>query len=321
MKKFVIPLVLMILAIVACKKDEKKSENVLQKSYFTIENGTYMDGNIPTPSGGNSPVIDDLFGNTSVLEGGSNPVSISTGNDVKEILVGVQGKNGYYKVTPAKLKSASHAYLVYLLFSSEFEQNSFTIVFCIVDQGGLVSQYQTIEVSRIEAGTGKLQVSCSWDKANDIDLHLFEPDGNQIDWEYDRSASGGWLDVDSNPICIIDNINNENITYSGDAKIQGGKYQVKIALFSSCEVVDPTNIVVTARLNGKLVTPTSGKNPYYGSVPASQSYIDADGPEDGVLVMEFSTSALKSSDIEKVKMLKFTFPAKANEAKRAMLRN
>ena len=38
-------------------------------------------------------------------------------------------------------------------------------------------------------------------------------------------------------------------------------------------------------MDGNLITPTAGKNPCYGTVAAGQSYIDGDGPREGVTAM------------------------------------
>lgn len=307
------------LVVFSCKKDKEESKNKIEESYFTIENSTYVNGSFPAASTSNAPVINSVFGNSSVLEGGSNPITINTTASVKEILIGVEGKAGYYKIQPSALKAASMSYLVYLLFSQNFEAESFTIVIAIVDTNGQVSEHQSIHVAQIIAGTGKLQVSCSWNRQNDLDLHLVEPNGFDVNWDTDSSANGGVLDVDSNPICFIDNINSENITYSGTAKIENGVYKVRISLFSDCEITEVTNYVVTARLNGNLITPSAGTNPYYGKVLASHSYLGGDGPRGGDIVMEFNVSSQKSGTMENQRMLQFDYPRKKNLAKKAFL--
>lgn len=302
----------------SCKKDNK-TQNQLEKNYFSIQKAAYMGGAFPEASPGAAPTISSVYGNTSILEGGSNPISITTDATVKEVLIGVQGKDGYYKIGASDLKSTTQTYLVYLLFSSAFTEDNFTIIVAIVDNNGLISSSETIDVSRIVAGTGKLQVSVSWDKPNDLDLHLVQPDSTEIYWDNQSSSIGGVLDVDSNPACYLDNINNENITYSADATVIKGKYTVRIALFSSCEVIDLTHYVVTARMDGNILTPATGQNPYYGSVAAADAYTDGNGPEEGVTVMTFNVSSTKSAT-EKQKMLKFNYAKRPNLIKRSLLR-
>jgi len=317
MKKMLMMIaVIGLIVFIACKKD-KKTDYTVDKNYFTIENATYTNSAFPTASSGAVPTITSVSGNGSILAGGSNPISITTSSTIKEVLVGVKGKTGYYKLGAGYLKAATQTYLLYLLFSQTFESNNFTILIAIVDNAGLISTFEPIEVSRIVAGTGKLQISCSWDKLNDLDLHLIEPNGNVIYWDSTKSVSGGELDVDSNPVCYIDYINSENITYSGNAKVAAGKYSVNICLFENCDVSELTNYVVTARLDGVLITPTTGKNPYYGSVIAADQYIGGNGSREGVSVMEFNVAAAKSS-VEKQNMLQFSYPRKINILKRSM---
>jgi hypothetical protein len=303
----------------SCKKDSKDSGDVVSEKYFTIEDATFVKEDFPSASSGSVPVINAVSGNTNILEGGSNPISITTSSTIKDILIGVEGKSGYYKLDVNSLKSTLNTYLIYLLFSQNFETEEFTIIISIVDSNGQVSEHHTIDVSRITAGTGKLQVSCSWNKANDLDLHLVEPNDNEIYWDADSSANGGFLDVDSNPACFIDNINNENITYSGKAVVEKGKYIVRICLFSSCDVTELTNYVVTARLDGELLTPTVGTNPYYGSIEAAHSYVDGDGPREGYTVMEFNVPTTKSLKVSNEKMLMFRYHNKPNYLKKSML--
>ncbi len=319
MKKIAIVFAVLILVVMSCKKDKEDKGSVLQTSYFTIENATLVQESFPAASGSNAPQIGSVYGNNSVLAGGSNPVTISTDAAVKEILIGVEGQKGYYKFNPGTKKAATQTYLIYLLFSQKFVVKDFNIIIAIVNSNGLISEPEIISVSQVEAGTGKLQVSCSWDKSNDLDLHLIEPNGFDVNWDDDQSPNGGFLDVDSNPICYIDNINNENVTYSGTAKIESGKYKVKISLFSGCEIADVTNYVVTVRYNGALITPVTGKNPYYGKVAASHAYIGGDGPRGGDVVMEFNISSNKSGNIQSQEMIQFGYPKKVNIAKRAML--
>ena len=307
----------LVTVIISCKKDTPQSATLVKDSFFTIENATFITGALPTASTGTAPSISAISGNGQVLEGGSNPITITTDATIKEVIVGVQGKTGYYKVPASALKSGSLSYMVYLLFSSSFVTDNFIILIAIVDNTGLISAYESIPVTRITAGTGKLQVNVSWDQPNDIDLHLIEPNLYEVYWDTIPSKNGGTLDVDSNPDCFLDNINSENITYSGTAKVEKGKYTVRIALFSSCDVTALTHYVVTARIDGTIITPTTGTNPYYGSVTADQAWIDGNGPQEGVTVMEFNVAATKSASAGNLKMLQFSYPRKTNLAKRA----
>lgn len=182
-----------LVSMSSCKKD-KDDENILEKSYFTVNNGTYVGNAMPAPSA-SGPSIGTVTGNSSVLAGGSNPISINTTSTVTDVLVGVQGQNGYYKI-PTTSKSDKSVIMVVILLSQEATAN-FSIVIAVAN-GTSVSTYYTIPVTVHEGGTGKLQVSLSWNKANDVDLHLVEPGGEEIYFGNNMSDNQGELDVDSN---------------------------------------------------------------------------------------------------------------------------
>ena len=302
----------LVLSLTGCKKNDDK--NKLEESYFSVENGTFTNADIPASSGSQSaPVIGSVYGNPSILEGGSNPISLQTSSTFKEIIVGVQDVKGYYTIPAGGSgKSVNETVLLILLFSQTLENNSFIIVIALRDAQGLVSAYSTIQVTKIEAGTGRLQVSCSWDKSNDVDLHLVEPNGAEIYYGNDYSDNGGDLDVDSNADCYIDNINNENITYNDDAIIESGKYTVRVDFYSNCSVATNTNFIVTTRYNGQIIAPTTGSNPYSGSFTPSEA--DAGGSGDGRQVMTFTIAPAKSeTPVER--RIKFVYPQSTTEKK------
>jgi hypothetical protein len=141
-------------------------------------------------------------------------------------------------------------------------------------------------VSVIEVGTGKLQVSLSWDKLDDVDLILVDPNGEQIYFarpfafekaldpsvwsEYHETFAEsnatreerkkfftsrgykivGELDLDSNAACRTDGVNNENITY--ETVIVPGTYQVLVNLWAKCtdSYVKGSTYSVTVNNNG-----------------------------------------------------------------------
>ena len=301
-----------ILAITGCKKDDDK--NKLEESYFSVENGTFTNADIPEPSGSvSAPVISSVYGNPSILEGGSNPISLLTSSSFKDIIIGVEGVKGYYTIPEAGSgKSLNETVLLILLFSQTLENDSFVIIIALRDAQGLISAYSNIQVTKIEAGTGRLQVSCSWDKYNDIDLHLVEPNGAEIYYGDDYSENGGELDVDSNPDCYLDYINNENITYNDEAIIESGKYTVRVDFYSTCTITANTNFIVTTRYNGQIIAPTTGTNPYSGSFIPSDA--DAGGSGDGRQVMTF-TIAPGKSDTPAERRIKFVYPKSTTEKK------
>jgi hypothetical protein len=311
LKFFSIISVLFIAGFISCKKDKNTSEpeNAVAK-YFTVKDGTFQNSALPTASTGTGvPVINNLQGNASILAGGTNPLSITTDATNASILVSVSGENGYYKISPTPAKSTAGVYLVYLLVNQNLAQNNFSIVVAVMNSAGLVSEHQTIAVHKIAAGTGKLQISCSWDKLDDVDLHLVEPNGEEIYYGNSTSANGGDLDVDSNAGCTVDGINNENITYKDSTGVttEAGMYIVRVDLWSACDITDKTDFIVNAYYKGALIATTSGSNPYTGNFVSTDADEGASG--NGREIMRFNISASKmaqSGDV--VQLIKFGYP-------------
>jgi hypothetical protein len=102
--------------------------------------------------------------------------------------------------------------------------------------------------------TGDVQVSVSWDAPSDVDLHVVDPFGEEIYYGNPVSASGGQLDVDSNPACSIDGRQIENIRWGSRAP--GGNYTVRVDYWASCQVAR-TNFLVTVR-NGPSIQTFAG---------------------------------------------------------------
>jgi uncharacterized protein YfaP (DUF2135 family) len=118
--------------------------------------------------------------------------------------------------------------------------------------GNMLSQ----NINMIRVGAGDVQVSVAWDAPTDVDLHVFDPDSEEIYFANTTSASGGTLDLDSNAACSIDNINNENITWPiGGAPT--GNYSVSLVYWSACSQAQ-TNYTVTIFVRGQTAQTFSG---------------------------------------------------------------
>ena len=294
----------------SCKKDDGKDVHQdFKDKYFEISDAVFVNEAMPNASSdSDAPTIQSIFGNHSVLSGGSNLISIGSTSNISYLLVGIEGITGYYKLSVSDLdKLSGNIYLFYLLMSQDLQLQNFTILVAILSNDNLVSQHSEVQVSQIEAGTGLLQVNCTWDKLNDVDLHLLEPSGEEIYYSNSYSANGGELDVDSNASCDIDGINNENITYSGDAIVVDGQYTVRVDLYSNCSVSGGTNYIVTAYYDGSLISTSSGSNPYMGTFTSSDQDYGENGS--GKTVMKFTIdSSLKSASMNRLNLLSFKYP-------------
>ncbi len=295
--KFSAIALLFVFVIFSCKEDdpEPEVEYNLNTEYFTVSDAAYVQDMFPEASSGTVPVIDVINGNTSVIPGGSNPIAIQSNDDISKILIGVSGVGGYYSL-PATGKTTG-LYQFIILMNQTLAVDTFNIIIAIQTADGIVSEYSIITVSLVQVGTGKLQVSLSWDQANDVDLHLIEPNGFEIYYGDATSSNGGILDLDSNAACSIDNVNNENITYSDTSVVEAGEYIVNIDLWSNCAIPDNTSYYVTAYYEGALLSTSFGENPYSGTFDP-QDYEE-------VTAMKFNIPTSKSSD----EVYKMTFPS------------
>ena len=295
----------MIIGFQSCSKDEDfNPEETYENSYFNIPNAEFIDEVFPSFSDEvGIPIIRNIYGNNSVIAGGSNFLTLESESDFSYILIGIEGITGYYKLSSYGLERLVDVYQFYLSISQDLQLQNLTFHIAILNSGGLISDYSEIEVSQIEAGTGLLQISCTWDQENDVDLHLIEPSEEEIYYGNSYSENGGELDVDSNAGCYIDGVNNENITYSNDAIVETGEYIVGVDLYSNCSVSVNTNFIVTAYYDGELLSTTYGTNPYVGTLTADDSY------ENTQEVMKFNISSNKSAKIGEPKLVSFKFPS------------
>lgn len=265
MGKFLAIFLFMGAVIASCSKD-KDEDNVVNRAdfehnFFNIGDGDFSGKALPG-SNSQSLQILSVSGNETILAGGSNLIRITGSDNARQVIAGVRDQNGYFTVP----MTAGESVIDLRLLIGQGVSNSFTIALAVSDGQGNVSAYEYLVVTLMNAGTGLLQVSLSWDQLNDVDLHVIEPNGTEIYYGNDSSANGGVLDVDSNAGCGIDGINNENIYYedSPEVTIENGEYEVLVDLWSNCNIVGNTNYTVVVYYGGEIIATTQGSNPYSG---------------------------------------------------------
>ncbi len=195
------------------------------------------------PSGGGGPRI-QASGNERVINGGTSAVTITADSPFNAVYVFVGGRTlgvigefagaveGYYEIRlPAPQTSAT----VLLTFPQDIPVEQFDLHFAVANSSGAVGPYATLSTSVIRVGTGDVQVTLSWDRDSDVDLHVVAPGGEEIFYAHQQSASGGTLDLDSNAACDIDGVRNENITWP-TGRAPRGSYTVRVDYWSSCGV-------------------------------------------------------------------------------------
>lgn len=276
MGKFILLFLFLGGIIVSCSKDDKESDdqNLANRSeftqnYFDISSAEFNGRPMPS-SNSESLEILAVSGNSTILAGGSNLIHLTGSENASKVVVGIKDQKGYFTVPMTADRSGANRGTMSMtdlrLLIGQSATGTFTIAFSVTDGNGNFSEYQYLIVNLMQAGTGILQVSLSWDQLNDVDLHLIDPNGEEIYYANPTSATGGQLDVDSNAACSIDEINNENIFYedSADVTIPYGEYEVLVDLWSNCNIVPDTNYTIVVYYGGNLIATTQGVNPHAG---------------------------------------------------------
>lgn len=95
---------------------------------------------------------------------------------------------------------------------------------------------------RVKAAGGRvdgfLRVSLSWFNYDDLDLHVFEPNGGQIYFAAKRGRSGGILDVDMNAGGSLSRQPVENIVWPTPQLMMAGTYKISVHNFARREAID-----------------------------------------------------------------------------------
>ena len=234
--------------------DESNPTGFIDSVFTDDADSNFFTGTPPNPVG--NLVLAPLTESSApvfVIPGGSLELPVLANESFSTIYVQTN-ENGFFKIP---LPSERRSDTVIANYNTDLLDGDSALLGVQVESStGEVSKPEFIELTTIEVGTGELQVSVSWDTQTDVDLVLIEPDGTRIDFEFPRSAAGGVLDLDSNPACSIDNVNNENITYEG-SQPPSGEYVVAVSYFSDCDIGSQlTNYVVTVRNTGSVSTYT-----------------------------------------------------------------
>lgn len=212
-----------------------------------------VSGSKPAASGSSGPTATSSGG---TILGGTTIYKVS-GSSFQHIVISVDGISDYWDLT---LPSSATSTSILISFAQAPPQSSFTVS---VGAGstGAVSGYSSVPVSLRTVGTGDVQVSVSWDAATDVDLHVVDPSNAEIYWASRSAASGGTLDLDSNPACSIDGVNNENVTWP-TGRSPSGTYTVRLDYYSGCSA-SATNYVVTVNIAGR--SPSTFTGSFTGS--------------------------------------------------------
>jgi hypothetical protein len=211
--------------------------------------GVFTDGNVPTGTLGPTASV---AGISAAVNGGSAAMDV-TGSDVyTRLLVSAVGTDDYYSVP---LPSASSLENVIVTLSPLINGTAVRLRYSLEGANGIGPQFeQTLRVVR--AGNGDFQASVAWTGASDVDLHVFDPNGEHVYYGNRIATTGGNLDIDSNAACSIDNTNVENIFWPLNTA-PAGQYRVELHYYADCGV-PRSDWAVTVLLKGQAPFITTG---------------------------------------------------------------
>ncbi len=212
-----------------------------QEIPLTVDGGIFVDEIPPPPSTAWTQPISLVYGNDFIITGGSATLNVNFADyayvdEIIGIIVWANDYAGYYQ-KPLQDPTGDEELLLLLraFVEPDVPPDALTLNFQVVDEIGRVSPVMQKTLSVESVGSGDIQVSVAWDHDDDVDLHVVEPAGCEIYYANDICGSGGWLDLDSNPACSIDGINNENIFWPlGQAPT--GTFIVRVDFYSDCSM-------------------------------------------------------------------------------------
>ena len=266
--------------------------------------GTYTDDLMP--QGGTTGPM--LLGPREYVQGSSALVQVVTDSAATELVVGVASTSSGYWTIPlnASAKAAvrddtgflpaaeatlskiavsegpraaavasSNSWILTITPTGTPGRTSFRLLVAQRTPAGLsLASSHTVYQNSTAVGSNALQVSLNWIDPVDMDLHVETPDGGDIHWGAPTGAQGGVLDLDSNPACNIDGVNNENITWLTSTPV-AGTYTVRLDLWSECSQPGPFPYIITITVNGQASL-------YQGELLATDA--DAGGAHSGQVI-------------------------------------
>jgi hypothetical protein len=210
----------------------------------------------PSPTAGSGPAV-TVSGNQVVVNGGVTDLNVVAGSEISRIFVTLAGENfglassssglgDRYEVDLAA--PATTADLI-LTFPQNLPIEEFDVFFAAADESGAVGPLTRLTFDVLQVGTGDVQVTLGWDTEADVDLHVIDPNGDEVYWANRTVPSGGELDLDSNAGCS-EGVSNENITWP-EGLAPRGTYIVRVDYWSNCGV-ESTDYTVLVNNGGNV---------------------------------------------------------------------
>ena len=232
-----------------------------QTNPFSIEEGIIDMRSFPTAAATDTTLVLTLPTNfeISITTGQSVEIPFEVDNpDANEVLVGFEGYGQHFIIPISSLQNQNTnqrrstrqvnsgtqvlSFMIELPPCSAMSGNQIMMLMRIRSNGGGYGPLVSVQLTTSASQQGTLHVRLSWDLDVDLDLHVVDPNGEEIYYGNIRSSrQKGFLDLDSNPACILDDVRIENIFYT---LAVSGKYIVRVDLYSSCIITEQIGFMV-----------------------------------------------------------------------------
>ena len=165
---------------------------------------------VPAPSGGPAVAV---TGNHVYAAGGAFFLDIKPSSMVDKLLLSIgRAPFGFYEIDVDDT-SSSHRLIGHIPFDLLAGLPKLCLDVAAVDAAGAVGPATCHVFQNQPVDFGDLQVTVSWDTDADLDLHVADPNGDEVYYDSTKVESGGVLDLDSycGPQAFI---RNEHIAWS-----------------------------------------------------------------------------------------------------------
>jgi uncharacterized protein YfaP (DUF2135 family) len=208
-----------------------------------------VDGDAPQASGGPTSTVATQ---AIMINGGSSQQAVNGGATFDRVIVSVPGLNDYYELT---LPAGVSAENIVVTASPDAYAGRLTFNYAVAS-GTSVGPYATQAVRFLRVGTGDIQISVAWTDSADVDLHVIDPNGEEIYFGHRNAVSGGTLDLDANAACTKNTftdgspaayVSNENVVWP-TGKAIAGTYKVVLDYWSECGTARTDWVVTVAHV-------------------------------------------------------------------------
>jgi hypothetical protein len=211
------------------------------------------DAGAPTSAAGATEIV-TLTGPASVTNGGTATLHVTVSPPPAApptFVVWHSGDEGYHSIVGSD-PEADGVYDIGVKVAAAASQTSLLLNVAVLDASGNTGPARSIEIALVASGTGDVKVTLSFDRVHDLDLHVVEPNGDEIYYQQPTTESGGRIDLDSGAHCQPSAANGENI-YWPPGGAPTGEYRVSVQNYEQCSPGE-IRFTVTVEYDGVVET-------------------------------------------------------------------